>query len=180
MENENTYQNLLAIVSSANKEDASSVYNNMNGEMASRIHQALEDKKKFLADNLLNNVEIEEATFNPVIDRDAERRSVRSDAKFGGIVGGVATGAYQIGKGIKNRKQWKKMTKKQRAMAIAKGAGKTALGATVGAVGLAKSGTRQRDIGRGYDISRDRGDLTKLHYTTKDQARKIAYLQSTR
>ena len=58
-EKENTYQNLLNIVSAANSEDATSLYNNISKEMAGRIHQSLEDKKTVIANDLLTNVEIE-------------------------------------------------------------------------------------------------------------------------
>jgi nitrogenase molybdenum-iron protein alpha/beta subunit len=59
-EKENTYQNLLNIVSAANSEDATSLYNNISKEMADRIHQELETKKIEIAADMVTKGQLTE------------------------------------------------------------------------------------------------------------------------
>ena len=59
-EKENTYQNLLNIVSAANSEDATSLYNNISKEMAGRIHQELETKKVEIAADMVTKGQLTE------------------------------------------------------------------------------------------------------------------------
>ena len=54
--------NLLNIVQAANQEDAAEVMNQFEKEVATRIHNNLEDRKKELANNLVNAVELEESS----------------------------------------------------------------------------------------------------------------------